>query len=303
MTSAADARGLVEIDGPYDLAATLRRNAVWGVDPTLRISGDEAWTAFRTPSGPASVHYVARGSHVEVEAWGAGAAEAVASAPDHLGANDPSWRFETDHPIVGKLVPSFRGLRFGRSRRIFERLVPVVIAQKVTSAGASQSWKELVWRLGERAPGPAKLWIPPSAERLRALPYYELHPMGLERRRAETILFAARRARRLESFAALDPAEAYARLLAFPGIGAWTAALITSAAHGDADAVPVGDYHMPHHVTFAFTGERRGSDERMLELLEPFRPQRGRVLALLMRGIEGPPRRGPRLSVRDIRRM
>jgi 3-methyladenine DNA glycosylase/8-oxoguanine DNA glycosylase len=179
--------------------------------------------------------------------------------------------------------------------------VGVILAQKVTSQGASRSFRELVYRHGERAPGPEKLWLAPTAERLLAMADYDFHPLGVEQRRAQTILFAARRARRLEALAESDPGTAFERLVAFPGIGPWTAALVTSAVHGDVDAVPVGDFHIPHHVVHALTGEARGSDDQMLELLEPFRPFRGRALAAILRGTPGPPRFGPRLSERDIR--
>ncbi len=298
----ADAETTVEIEGPFDLRATIRRTTVWGRDPTTRFGADGIWLAFRTSEGPATVRYRADGSRVHAEAWGPGAASAIASAPDHLGVRDDTWRLAIDHPIVGPLLDGIRGLRFGRSPRVMERLIAIVIGQKVTSEGASRSWRELIFRWGERAPGPRdKLRIPPSAERLRALAYYDLHTVGIERKRADTLLFAARRARRIESFAALDPIEAHARLLAFPGIGPWTAGLVVSAVHGDTDALPVGDYHVPNQVAYALAGEPRADDERMLALLEPFRPHRGRVLAAILRGGPGAPRYGPRLSVRDIR--
>jgi 3-methyladenine DNA glycosylase/8-oxoguanine DNA glycosylase len=85
-----------------------------------------------------------------------------------------------------------------------------------------------------------------------------------------------------------------------PGIGPWTVAEVGRTALGDADAVSVGDYHLPHLVTWALSGERVGTDERMLELLEPYRGQRGRVQRLLEAGAPGPPRRGPRMPVRSI---
>jgi 3-methyladenine DNA glycosylase/8-oxoguanine DNA glycosylase len=69
---------------------------------------------------------------------------------------------------------------------------------------------------------------------------------------------------------------------------------------GDADAVPVGDLHLPHLVSSALAGERRGSDQRMLELLEPYRGHRGRVIRLLVAGAPGPPRFGPRLPLNPI---
>ena len=46
----------------------------------------------------------------------------------------------------------------------------------------------------------------------------------------------------------------------------------------------MGDLHIPHMVSWHLAGERRGSDERMLELLEPYRGHRGRVVRLLLAG-------------------
>ena len=70
-----------------------------------------------------------------------------------------------------------------------------------------------------------------------------------------------------------------------------------------ADAVPLGDYHYPHMVAWAFIGRPRGSDEQMLELLEPFAGHRGRVLRLLLAAGLSAPRYGPRMSLRSIERI
>ncbi|MGZ4707920.1 MAG: DNA-3-methyladenine glycosylase 2 family protein, partial [Acidimicrobiales bacterium] len=69
---------------------------------------------------------------------------------------------------------------------------------------------------------------------------------------------------------------------------------------GDADAVIVGDYNLPHLVAFNLAGELRASDARMLELLEPERPHRARAVALLMTAGRTPPRHGPRLPSASI---
>ena len=71
-------------------------------------------------------------------------------------------------------------------------------------------------------------------------------------------------------------------------------------AFGDPDAVSVGDYHLPHIVSWALAGEARGSDARMLELLEPYRGQRGRVQRYLEVGRIVEPRYGPRMAPRRI---
>ena len=97
-------------------------------------------------------------------------------------------------------------------------------------------------------------------------------------------------------------ADAWVRLTAVTGVGPWTAAEVSAVAFGDADAVSVGDYHLPSLVSWALAGERKGTDERMLELLAPFSGHRGRVIRLLAAGGAGPPRRGPRMAPRDIAR-
>src|SRR5439155_17065056 len=106
-----------------------------------------------------------------------------------------------------------------------------------------------------------------------------------------------RRARRLEQMASAE------RLRALPGIGAWTASEVGAVAFGDPDAVSVGDFHVPHLVSWALAGEPRGTDQRMLELLAPYAGHRGRVVRLLESSGLAAPRFGPRLPVRSIARL
>jgi 3-methyladenine DNA glycosylase/8-oxoguanine DNA glycosylase len=124
--------------------------------------------------------------------------------------------------------------------------------------------------------------------------------LGVERRRAEAIRGAATRADLLEALVGLQLQAAYARLTSLPGVGPWTAAEVGRAAFGDADAVSVGDYHLPNLVAWVLAGEPRGDDARMLELLEPYRGQRGRVVRMLeLSGLRAP-RYGPRMAPRSI---
>jgi 3-methyladenine DNA glycosylase/8-oxoguanine DNA glycosylase len=184
---------------------------------------------------------------------------------------------------------------------VHEALVPTVLAQKVIGKEARRAWSRIVGRWGEPAPGPLPGRLPPAPEVLASLAYHELHPLGVERKRAETIRAVARHARRLDEAAHLAPAEAQRRLRAVPGVGPWTAAEVALVALGDADAVSVGDYHIPSVVCFALTGERGGTDPWMLELLAPFAPHRGRVIRLIETARLGPERRGPRLAIIDSR--
>ena len=239
---------------------------------------------------------------VEVRAWGPGAQWAVEHAPVLCGEGDDDSGFVPTHPLIARLHRQTRGMRMPRTQAVFEALVPTVLAQLVAGVEARSSYHRLVAALGERAPGPMDLMLPPSPQVLARTPYWSFHRFGVERRRAEVIMRAARSANRLEEIVSMDIESAYRRLRAFPGIGAWTAAKVASVALGDADAVPVGDYHIPHIVGYALEGTPRSTDERMLELLEPYRGHRGRVIRLLM--VEGiaEPKYGPHKPLRNIER-
>lgn len=269
-------------------------------DPTIRLGQREAWRATRTPLGPATIRVEARRDGFAVMAWGPGREWAIDAVPRLFGETDDPSALQPHHPRVVGLLRQLRGLRFGRSDAVYEALIPAILEQKVTGFEARASHSALIRAFGEVAPGPARLLLPPSPETLRTVPYHALHPLGIEARRAAVLARVAVLAPRLEEAATFAPGDALARLRLVPGVGPWTAAEAARVAFGDPDAVSVGDYHLPSLVSYALSGEPRGDDSRMLELLEPYRGQRARVVRLLELGGPWPPRRGPRMSPRSI---
>jgi 3-methyladenine DNA glycosylase/8-oxoguanine DNA glycosylase len=294
---AAEVRSRFEPARPLDLATTL---GSIGRGAWLHLAGGEAWRASQTPEGPATIHLFNAGGGVDVEAWGPGAAWAAEHAPALCGEEDDPSGFNPGHPFLSQLRKRNPGLRIPKTRSVFEALVPAIVAQKVAGEDAHRSYRALVQALGEPAPGPVRLTIPPAPRVLARTPYWTFHQFGIERRRADVIVGAARSAARLEETVAMDIPAAYKRLQAFQGIGPWTAAKVAMVALGDSDAVPLGDYNLPHSVGYALEGTSRSSDERMLELLEPYRGHRARVIRLI--GVAGvsAPRFGPRLPLRDL---
>jgi endonuclease III len=289
----------VALRKPLDLALTL---APIGQGPWLRLGDGEAWRATNTPEGPATVHLLQSGGTLKVEAWGTGAAWASAQAAALVGEEDDDSGFYPAHQLLTEVRKRNPGLRVPKTRAVFEALVPAVLGQKVTSVEAHRSYRLLVEALGEPAPGPMDLTVPPTAAVLARTPYWTFHRFGIERRRAEVIINAARSAKRLEEAVAMDMPAAHRRLEAFAGVGPWTAAKVALVALGDADAVPVGDYHLAHSVGYALEGTVRSTDERMLELLEPYRGHRARVVRLIVVGGIAAPRFGPKLPLRNIAR-
>jgi 3-methyladenine DNA glycosylase/8-oxoguanine DNA glycosylase len=288
------------LDRPLDLVLTLGPHLRGRYDPAMRLTRDHAIRATRTPDGPATVELRLLGDRLAIEAWGPGAERALAAAPALVGFEDETTDFQPTHPLIAHLDRRLPGLRIGRTGAVFAALIPAILEQKVTGTEARRGYRGLIAGWGEPAPGPFGLRLLPTPETIAAIPYHELHPFDVERRRADLVRTVAARANRFEEIVDLSLADAYRRLTALPGIGPWTAAEVAFRALGDADAVSVGDYHLPGLVSFAFTGERRGSDERMLELLEPFRPHRARVIRLLEAGGVGPAPRGPRMAPRSF---
>lgn len=303
-------RRTIDLAGPLDLRLVLGPLYRGRGDPTLRLSSVAAARATRTQDGPATLLVEVRGTRVEAEAWGPGAERALDGLPALLGLDDDPTGFDPSlHPVVARLARRLSGLRLGRTGAVTEALVPAILEQRVTGSEAAMAFRTLIRRHGEPAPGPVgasqRLRLHPAPEVLAALPYYAFHPLGVEQRRAELIRRVARDARRLDALAGLPGSRveagvaAAARLRAYPGIGPWTAAEVTLRALGDPDAVSVGDFHLPNVVAFALAGEARGDDARMLELLEPWRGHRARVIRLIeASGIEAP-KYGPRYATPD----
>ena len=288
---------------PLDLGLTL--------GPLLRGSGDPTqlvdpagrwWRGCRTPDGPGTLVLAQHDGEVAARAWGPGAGWLLDGVPDLLGAGDDADSFVAHHDFVAEVLRRRPGLRVPRTRLVMESLVPAILEQLVTGSEAKRSWRELVHRFGEPAPGPVPrgLTVMPSPQAWVRLPDWEWHRAGVDGRRRQTLVTAARSAATLERTWTLPPVEAKRVLRTIPGIGVWTAAEVSCRAYGDADSVSVGDYHLAAQVGWALLG-RPVDDAVMLELLEPYRGQRYRATRAILMGGRRKPRFGPRYAPRDNR--
>ena len=302
--SAAGIRRLLTLPDGLDPGRTLALLRYGSGDPAFRRTPEGIWRASLTPEGPCSIRVTRRQCDVAVHAWGRGAEWIIANVPAMLGFDDDDSTFCPAADPVRDLHVRLGRVHFPRTELIFESLVPAILSQKITGKEAFGSWRMLLRKYGGVAPGPVppELRVPPSPAQVRALADWDWHQLGVDRTHRETIRRAAGAAGSLERLTKLPAAEAIGKMMSIRGIGLWTASEVAQRALGAADAPSFGDYHVPSMVGYAFTGEST-DDEGMARLLAPYRPHRGRVVRLLELARVGPPRRGPRRTVPDYRRI
>ncbi len=295
-----------------DVGATLGWFRHGASDPTTwlrrfgRGAGGEFVRASLTPDGPGTARLRWSGrlgrdlTGLDVETWGAGGDWLRGRVPSMVGADDPGAPELEEAPdhVVARSAREHRSRRIGSSGDLYHELLPTIIEQRITTGEAKRQWAGVCTDLGAVAPGPfAGLRLPPDPEVLARQPSWWFHPRGVERKRAEPLILIARHASKLRAWSQLPPAAAAERLRPLRGIGRWTIGSVLGPALGDPDAVPVGDFHIKHMVGWALAGEPRATDDRMLELLEPYAGQRGRVVALIKLAGLGAPKYGPRRRV------
>lgn len=292
MTPSVDdgSRRTFPIPATLDVAATVR-----GAKNPVLVGPTETYWCTRTPDGNGSLTMNRIDPEtVEAQGWGPGAEWLLDQAPRLLGADDDPSGFRP----MGEVGRMWRRKPFllARTDRPWDAIVGAVFGQRVQAINAARSRRSLARKFGDRAPGPQEAWVLPSAERVAEMGYYDFHPLRVDRKRAEILIRVAREMPRLNATLESSPKAVQARLQRIRGIGPWTAAMVTAVTLGDADAVPVGDYHIPNTISWLLAGEPRGTDERMLELLEPYAGHRWRVIRLA-KSSGSAPKYGPKLSL------
>jgi 3-methyladenine DNA glycosylase/8-oxoguanine DNA glycosylase len=242
------------------------------------------------PVGPLVLEATQRGEQVDVAVWGPAPTppdareQALEAARAWVGWHDevPDLPALTaGHPLLQQAARRIGTVRLSRLPRVGEAVGRAVLSQLVQGVEAHRSIAQLAAAAGEPAtPG---LWTWPTPTALGHTPAYAMRRCGISLRSASALHASALDDPRLDrlrgEFSAFDR-----RLRAIAGIGAWTSAE-TRLALGDPDAVSVGDYNLPGMVCHALAGAgpQECTDELMLQLLEPYRGQRGRVIQLVVR--------------------
>ncbi len=273
-------------------------------DPTVRTGPTGFQRATITPTGPGalSVTWAGAAGEAAVVTTGDGGDWLADRAPRLLGVADDVTGFAPDRAPLREVWRRHAGLRMTVTGTLWHDLAWTIVQQRVHRRDAAEQWRRFVLGLGVPVDGTG-LVAPPDPRAVARLAYPRLHPMGIERQRAEYLIEAARAVVRLQDLVDEPFASALPVLRALRGVGPWTLGCLSAFTWGEPDTVILGDAGLPSMVTWFLAREPRGDDARMLQLLEPYRPHRYRIVKLAFAARAFPPARPSRGRRTDIRRM
>jgi 3-methyladenine DNA glycosylase/8-oxoguanine DNA glycosylase len=185
-------------------------------------------------------------------------------------------RFRND-PLIGTSVRSRPHLRVTRRTDPFEALAWAICEQLIEYERAAAIERQIVWRLGRRAPswdGSRTLYDLPAAATLAGTAPALLQSFDLAAGRALSLVRVAREV----AAGRIDLSEhepAWRRLRAIPGIGSWTIGVLALHGQGRYDVLPAGDLAYLKLVGRAQASGRPSARATEAEVLEWFAPYAG----------------------------
>jgi 3-methyladenine DNA glycosylase/8-oxoguanine DNA glycosylase len=264
---------------PVHFARTFAMQRLGAHDPTAELDGDCFRKAFFYRGRASTVEICRDGDGLLVSAYGPEAERLLNETLSGFAQDDRYFDFTTDDTGLLRLHRSLPGLRLLRMPWLYEMTCSVILQQRIRTVDAMRDWRRLTYRYGAVAPRGLRAF--PQASTLAAVPLFALEQMGIDAKRAKALLKFAREMAFVRLDAELDLAGLRDRLSRVSGIGPWTTESVMGYGAGDPDAAIPGDLHLPRVVCYALAGEQRGTDDRMMELLEPFRGHRFRIIRLL----------------------
>jgi 3-methyladenine DNA glycosylase/8-oxoguanine DNA glycosylase len=272
----------------FDIASSMALQQFGDNDPTALKSPRAFQKVFVSNKDCLQLHQLTKNhdDSITVSVTGEQSAQALDVWKTKMPINDGLDSFEPKHRILAFLHRTFPHLRIIRVPWLFDCVVTAILQQRISTYLAFDQFRKIAVRW---SPNNALGIACPSAAQFAELAVHDLQAMGIDLQRAQTLLLLARQQQR-KPFCndTTTLAELRERLLSLRGIGPWTTEMILGFGAGDTDAVPLGDLHLPNLVCRMLAGQDSDSEQRMLELLEPYRGQRFRVIRLLWTGLFHP---------------
>jgi 3-methyladenine DNA glycosylase/8-oxoguanine DNA glycosylase len=208
--------------------------------------------------------------------------------------SDFQRRFRRD-PLIGPLVRRLPWFRPKGRPWPWEALAAAVVGQLIEADRAVLIERRIAGRWGVRlGEGRVALRDVPGPTAIAGRAPAELEQMDLAGKRAIALRRLAREV--VAGRCRLESAEADARLLAIPNIGAWTVQCLALFGRNELDSLPAGDLGYIKLIGRLRGEGRRATIPEVEEFYAPYEPYRGLVGALTLSGLhrrvaQGPPLR------------
>jgi 3-methyladenine DNA glycosylase/8-oxoguanine DNA glycosylase len=264
---------------PMHFSRTFSMQGLGPYDPTTESETNLFRKAFFYRGAPATLEFRRDPEGLLLTAYAPDAEALLEETLAGLRQDDRYRSFATVDSGIWRLHRSQPGLRLLRFPWLYEMTCSAILQQRIRTVDAMRDWRHITQRWGVGAPLGLRAF--PSAEILARVAQFELQALDIDAQRVRTLLRFAQESRFVPLRTTLGFDELRQRLIRIPGIGPWTTESVLGYGAGDADAAIPGDLHLPHLVCYALAGEIPGSDERMMELLEPFRGHRFRIIRLI----------------------
>ena len=149
-----------------------------------------------------------------------------------------------------------------------------VMQQLIEWKDAATAWRRWVRDYGLEIEGSGGLRLPPSFSEIRGDAGRALHGYGISQQRVGLIRELARLGERIPRWADESVVDLRRRLLSIPRLGVWTVDHFLGFSLNEPDAVPLGDFQLPHTVSWALEKSPRATTSICLSF-----SNRGRVVA------------------------
>ena len=201
-------------------------------------------------------------------------------------------RLAASDPVIAELVAQIGELSAEDRRRgrpqldSYGALLRAVVGQQLSTKAAATIYGRVLDLFGGATPSPEDLLVV-DPQRLR--------DAGLSWRKVEYVRDLARHVEsgelELERFGELSDDEVVAEITAIRGFGLWTAQMFLIFHLDRPDVLPTGDLGIRRAIEVAYGLDEPPDQERMLEIAEPWRPQRSLASLYLWESLGNAPDR------------
>ncbi len=255
---------------PFNFALTARGACWYAEGLGTEKFKDGVWKRVtQADSRPVLLTVSSRGTveepELEVRAEGEGLEEANMDAL----VSEVEWRLSSSYDLsgfyemaernagLGKATRHFRGLRPGQDVDLLEAIVGTILGQQISTKVALTMHRRLVERYGRQAIfNGEEFWLSPTPQRFMEAGVEELKACKLSARKSEYIHRMAEAVATgeldLDALRNLSNDSVIETLVAYRGIGVWTAQRILCHSLGRFDVLPTSDLYLLKTISNVF---------------------------------------------------